>query len=361
MIQLKHSLVVGMVVWSVALGSVEAEVKHRQLNAYEQIVEVSNDSWQPEGFENGIVIPASYLYGEIVIDGKGDDRAWQQVTEIEVPLSYGSTQKAFLKALYNDHDVIIQVRWADDTEDREYHPWIWDSERNIFVEGPQVDDSLLLSFEAGCEWTPSLLAGYIFDFDAWHWLAARSDPLGQALDLYGNVQDQAMGDPNYVQVQRRVDEDDWIMKFTDNTGVALYAEWDEIDRVYMRQTATDTLFIKTVPDNDGRHTPPSLERVAAPSTRPADKSQSFPQFSPVNLPAGADEVSARGHWENGFWTVEFRRARITPAKTLNDAVFQRLTQFSVHVFDRTERIDQVSESKRLFLQFLPIGQKLVSN
>lgn len=361
MTQLKYSLVVGMVVWLAALVSVEAEVKHRQLNAHDLIVEVRNDSWQPEGFENGMVIPAGYLSGEIVIDGKDDDPSWQQASEIEVPLSYGSTQKAFLKALYTDQDVFIRVRWADDNEDREYRPWVWDSKQDQFVEGPQVDDSLLLSFEAGCEWTPSLQAGYVFDFDGWHWLAARSDPLGQAVDLYGNVQDQAMGDPNYVQVQRRVGEEDWIMKFTENTDVDLYAKWNEIDRVYMQQPVTDTLFVKTVPDNDGRHTPPSVERISAPTAKPVDESRTFPQFSPVKLPAGADEVSAKGQWKNGFWTVEFRRARITPAKTLNDAVFKRLTQFSFHVFDRTERIDEASQSKRLFLQFLPIGQKLVSN
>jgi hypothetical protein len=33
-------------------------------------------------------------------------------------------------------------------------------------------------------------------------------------------------------------------------------------------------------------------------------------------------------------------------------VFSRLTQFSVHIFDHVERIDQSSESGRLYLQFM---------
>ena len=47
----------GSIVWNCAL----AEVTHRQINAQNLVVDVSDDSWQPEGFENGTVIPATYL------------------------------------------------------------------------------------------------------------------------------------------------------------------------------------------------------------------------------------------------------------------------------------------------------------
>ena len=86
-----------------------------------------------------------------------------------------------------------------------------------------------------------------------------------------------------------------------------------------------------------------------------------PQFSPIRLQDGAGEVSAKGNWEDGYWTVEFRRVRETPQRHFNDVVFQRITQFSVHVFDQTEQIDESSESGRLFLKFLPPETQLVSN
>ena len=347
----------GMLVWA----GVQAEVKHRQINASNLIVDVSNESWQPEGFENGKFIPATYLYADnITIDGKADEPAWNQATEIEVPLSYGTVNSASLKAVYTDQEVFIRVRWADDDEDRQHHPWVWSADQKKYVTGTQVEDSVLVSFEAGCDWNPSFLTGYVFDFDGWHWLAARSDPLGQAVDMIGTVQDQDMSDPYFIPYRSRNNEDTWNLKFSENSNVDLHAKWDELDRVYMLQPVNKTVYVKSTPD--GRNAS-FFEQVAAPKgiPYPRDEAKTFSQYSPVKLEDGAGEVKAKGEWQDGFWTVEFKRNRITPARTANDAIFQRLTQFSVHVFDQVEKLDQVSESGRLFLQFLPTGRKLVSN
>jgi hypothetical protein len=252
------------------------------------------------------------------------------------------------------------VRWADDDENRQHHPWVWDSKLGKYVQGTQVEDSVILSFEAGCEWTPSLLGGYIYDFDGWQWLAARSDPLGQALDLYGNVQDREI---RYsTSYQSRITADDWLLKFTDHSEEILHMGWDELDRAYMMQPVTKTLYVKTQPDGP-RGSQRFVEVLAPPADTPFPHGElkTFPQFKPVKLTGGAAEVSARGRWENGFWTIEFRRDRFTPAGYINDAKFNRLTQFSVHVFDRTESIDQASESRRLFLHFLESDDASVRN
>ena len=74
----------------------------------------------------------------------------------------------------------------------------------------------------------------------------------------------------------------------------------------------------------------------------------------------AGDVRAKGHWEDGYWTVELRRKRITEGGTAWDVQFERLTQFSLQVFDHVERLDQSSESQRLFLQFLPEETPLVA-
>ena len=70
--------------------------------------------------------------------------------------------------------------------------------------------------------------------------------------------------------------------------------------------------------------------------------------------------AASGQWKDGYWTVEFRRDRVTPVKHIYDTMFNRLVQFSVHVFDQVEQLDQSSESQRLFLQFLPPKQELAN-
>jgi len=360
--QQKLTIALAVTLSAVAFGSAQAEVVHRQINAENLLVNVSNDSWQPEGFENGAVVPATYVHSpNIVIDGLEQESAWDQAEDVEVPLAYGSVDVASLKVVYTDEKVFFRVRWADATENREHHPWIWNPAEKKYVAGSEVEDSVLLSFEAGCEWQPSFLAGYIFDFDGWHWLAARSDPLGQALDLYGNVQDQGLKNSQLIKYQSRVDQDTWNMKFVENANPNLFADWDDLDRVYMLQPVTDEIFVQKVPD--GRNPPPFVKQVAAPSEEPfpRDAARAVPQFLPVELPDGAGEVSAKGHWEDGYWTVEFSRVRVTPAMTLNDTVFNRMVQFSVHVFDQKEQLDEASESDRLFLKFLPAGQELVSN
>ena len=350
------ALAVGVIGWLPA----QADVEHRKLNASNTITYVSNDSWQPENFDNGIIIPAPHVINPVItLDGMDNEPEWAQAHEVTVPLSYGSIQEVSLKALYTDTDVFIRVRWADRTADREYHPWVWSPEQERYIAGPQLEDSLMLSFEAGCEWTPSFLSGYVYDFDAWHWLAARSDPTGQALDLYGSMQDRDVPTQNFTQYGSRFTEDTWGLKFIDKHEANLNSNWDQLDRTYMLQPMVDTVYFRADPDWDG--TSEFTQHVAAPDQPPEDGTQTFPQFSPVKLEGGSSEVSARGNWEDGYWTVEFSRKRVTPANTVYDTVFTRLTQFSVHVFDHVEAIDQSSESGRLFLRFLPKEQMLVKD
>jgi len=338
-----------------------AEVDLQQVNPTTKIAYVSDDAWQPDGFVNGTTVPATWLTSPaITIDGVEDEAAWSLVPEVEVPLSYGAVERAWLKAVYTDDEVFIRVRWADASENREHHPWTWDASENAYVPGPQVEDSVMLSFEAGCEWNPSLLGGAIYDFDAWHWMAGRSDPMGQAIDLYGNVRARDTKLPGFQAYRSRVSEQEWELKFTENQAPELHAGWSELDRVYILQPVTENLWVRATPDG-GKHAPAFVEQLPAPDSEPAGSEQTFPQFSPVKLKGEAAEVGARGQWKDGYWTVEFRRDRVTPVKHIYDTIFNRLVQFSVQVFDQAEQLDEASESRRLFLRLLPREQELAEN
>jgi len=357
----------GYVSGSLALAAVvvgmpaQAEITHQNTNPALQITQVEGEAWQPEDFVSGVAIPAAYLASEqIAIDGRDIEPEWDKAEEVTVPLQYGSVPEASLKAVYTEKEVFLRVRWPDASADREHHPWVWDAQQQRYVESPEVEDSVLLSFEAGCEWTPSLLGGYLYDFDAWQWMAARSDPLGQAVDLYGNVRAGRTGLSDFTEYASRVQEIEWQMKVIENHDVNPYAPVEDLDRVYIKQPVTRTLQIRAVPDG-GSHYPQFAEQVPAPQGKPADPSQKFPQYSPVRLNGGAGEVSAKGHWEDGYWTVEFRRLRLTPAEHVYDTIFNRTVQFSVHVYSGTERMDEVAESPRLYLQFLPPEPKLANN
>ena len=113
-----------------------ADVERRGSNDEYEIVSVSDDPWQPEGFVNGTTVPATWIDAPSVeIDGDAGDDAWKAAKEVEVPLRYGAVDKAWIKAVYTDEEVFIQVRWADPTEDRDHHPWVWDSNKKRYVEG----------------------------------------------------------------------------------------------------------------------------------------------------------------------------------------------------------------------------------
>jgi len=341
--------------------SAQAEVRVHQTNPIRKTITVTGEDWQPADFQNGVSIPATFVEDPgIRVDGRDDEAAWAGARETELSLALGTVERAWVKALYTDEEVYIRVRWPDSSESREHHPWTWDADKQQYVPGPQVEDSLLLSFESGCEWTPSLLGGYQYDFDGWYWMAARSDPLGQAVDTMGTVSDRAR--PKFTKHQSRVAEDDWQMKLVDKSKDKMHAGWDELERVYMRWPVTTTLYIGALPDGGARG-PQFVEELPPPADAPSATGQgnTFARFRPLKLHGDAGDISAKGHWENGFWTVEFRRALETPKGGLWDMVFDRLVQFSVHILDQEEGFDRVSESKRLFLQFVDDEEALLAS
>jgi hypothetical protein len=309
---------------------------------------VREDPWQPENFKDGTLIPAKYTSGEeLFLDGIDNEAAWAAAQEVSIPLSFGTVESAQLKALYTDEDILLRIRWPDATEDRLHHPWVWDEELGNYKVGPQIEDSLMLSFEQGCEWFPSFLVGYDFDFDAWRWLAGRTDPLGQALDLSGSMKDaQLLINTEYTP---RYKENEWNLRITDRQDGNLHRPVEELDRQFMIWPVLDTVFYHA--NLDGRRGQEFARPVAAATALPSSPVP-VQQFEPLKLEGGSADVGAKGHWEDGFWTVELRRKRITEDGTSYDIQFKRLTQFSIQIYDHVERLDESSESGRLFFQFL---------
>ena len=348
------SLLAGSLVCTNAVGEIKRSTLSTDRGDYIKVL-VSDENWQPDPFEQGIVIPASYSKGvDIVLDGVDNESAWQDAEEITLPLSYGSTKEAQLKALYTDEDVLLRVRWPDTSEDRLHHPWVWNEELGNYEAGPQVEDSLILSFEVGCEWFPSFLSGYEFDFDGWFWKAGRTDPASLAIDMYGSIKRSTPFDHTPYPSRNR--EREWNLKFTDvNDSIidqkTLHNTWDEMERKYeIWPVDGNTLYFLYLVD--GHRDAEVFRQLPLPASPVVASSDMPPQFGLIELKDNAEDVQAKGHWEDGYWTVELRRKRITEAGLSYDVQFERLTQFSLHIFDHVERLDQSSESPRLFLQFL---------
>jgi hypothetical protein len=320
----------------------------------------ADDPWQPNGFNEAHILRAGFAEITPEIDGKAGDPAWAEADSLTVPLTMGNVSAATLKAVYTEDDIYLQVSWADPTKDDQHHPWVYDDRQGKYFEGPQVEDGLLVSIEAGCDWDPSVLAGTVYDFDGWLWLAARSDPIGQAVDVVGNVQDRWIPGLEFKKYQSRYEDPVWDLKIIDRRPDILTESWQSLDRQYKRTTPKQDIYVRYQPDGKpvqdfALQMPPppvsAMQKVNA--VDPMQEVVTVPQYRPVKLTGDAGEVKAKGHWQNGRWTVEFRRTLVTPANNLTDSVFKRTTQFSIHVFDHTEDIDKASESVRLLLEFVP--------
>lgn len=181
--------IVTQVILILLVGSLtaQAEVSIRESKLKTSAEVTSNDSWQPEGFEAFPVLHAPLIRETPVIDGLADDPAWTNAEPLVLSLDHGSVAEASVKAVYTDKEVFLLVSWPDPDKDDQHRPWVLNAEQGRYVESPQIEDSVLVTIEGGCDWSPSPLQGYVFDFDGWRWLAARSDPLGQAVDINGHA------------------------------------------------------------------------------------------------------------------------------------------------------------------------------
>lgn len=355
------------------LVGAEADVREHRINDNLRIIEVDDEAWQPEGFVPARVVSAAFAEQRPTIDGVADEPAWAASAAVTVPLTHGRVQEATLRAVYTTDEVFLLVSWPDPTADVQHHPWVWSVEDGRWVEGTQVEDSLLVSIEGGCDWSPSLLAGYVYDFDAWHWLAARSNPVGQAVDADGSTQNHFVPDLGFVRYDSRNRQPFWNVKFTDRRPDILTTPWNELSRLYKYAPIVEQVYVRYQPD--GSPPPDMVQRLEPPpamvqavadtggsecTTGPEDEggvpATLAPQYRPLRLHGDAGEVAAKGAWADGRWTVEFGRRRVTPAATSTDSLIERVTQFSIHVFDQTERVDESSESGRLWLQFEPAPQ-----
>jgi len=350
---MKHgALISALALGLLGISPLQSDVTHIERSGDNHMYDVTNDPWQPDGFEGATAVPASFVeMPQILLDGRDNEMDWERAVEVEVPLTFGLVRTAWIKALYSNDEVFLRIRWEDATEDRVHRPWVWNAEQGRYEEGSQVEDSVIVSIEAGCWWAPSFLEGYVFDFDGWRWLAARSDPVGQAVDIDGSVQDRDLTSLGFVQYQSRNAGDVWNLKFTEEQDDSFYKTWEQLDRTYLHQPSTGTVYYRGFPD--GLRAEQIGRKLSPPEVPPAEgESGVVAQYEAVPFDGDAGEVGAKGQWEDGYWTVEFRRTLVTPSETTSDSVFNRLTQFSIHVFDHVERIDQSSESGRLFLQFM---------
>jgi hypothetical protein len=242
-----------------------------------------------------------------VVDGQLADPAWQGAPWFSVGVAGASGNLTLTAAaLWSPDRFWIFVRWPDRSQDDLHHPWVWSQRERAYFVGPQVEDALSLSFAREGRMGECMLAGAEAVTDLWTWRAGRTDFSGHAEDATMTLSFQQQLRANSFQAR--------------NGSV---------------------LWVRIEPDAGSR---PYQTQIAG-----AYAGDLIPRYS-ASVPSGSmADVTAKGAWKEGFWTVEFSRRLSTgdPA----DAVFGpgSETSFSIAVFDSREGIEH-SSSKELTLK-----------
>jgi hypothetical protein len=242
-----------------------------------------------------------------IVDGQPSEAAWQAAPRFAVEVQGASGRfTVTAAALWSLERLWILVRWPDQSRDNAHHPWVWSKNEGVYLVGREVEDALSLSFSREGRMGECMLAGVEAATDLWTWRAGRTDSSGHAEDATMRLSLQRLPRANSYQARNG-----------------------------------RTIWVREEPDSGS----PAYEAQIA----GAYAGDRVPRYG-ARTPSGSmADVTAKGSWSEGFWTVELSRRLSTgdPA----DVVFGRGREsfFSIAVFDSREGIDH-STSQELTLE-----------
>lgn len=196
------------------------------------------------------------------------DPAWNASPPTSV-LDVVANIKVELRTLHDGDHVYIQASFPDPTENRTHRQLVWDPVKKTYVDGPEREDVLIFKWSMVSHDTRlTLHEDTPYVADEWFWKAHRSDHAGYADDK--------------IQIYSTNPSPD-AKPLLSKSGKIFYLtrKGDE------GQEAADTILY---PEYAG-------DRV--------------PKFRLVQPGGSRADIRAKGHWENGKWTVTFARKLVT--------------------------------------------------
>ncbi len=199
-----------------------------------------------------------------VVDGVGDDSIWRGAQSITTGDAVADIDHE-VRCVHTDEQIFFLVRFPDADENREHKPLVWNSDEQRYVVGSLREDTLVLKWNMEPLFTDiSLSAEEIYKADIWYWKSARTDHAGFADDkshIYSDLP---------LQSGRR-------MVSKSGRRFYLLRKGDEGRSAYKSRSPADF----------------ESERMSGYIFRAPEGSRA--------------DVRAKGHWSNGWWTVEFAR------------------------------------------------------
>lgn len=258
-----------------------------------------------------------------------------------------------LKSMYDKENIYLLVQWQDPTESLERVPWVkqpdgkWMQRRNRDQTGHEntyYEDKMAFFWnigakgfdKKGCDVAchkarDGKIAG-IEDkapgrkyteaagetIDMWHWKAVRSNPVGQIDDQYVDDTKDPKKNAN------------WGRKGDAKTGGG-YADNVNKDK-------TGPAWMSKTPSGKRYWILPDEKAEFVDSFKPGDV---VPGMIAAPFDGSRGDITAKGVWKNGVWTLEIQRKLVTTGEKAKeqDVQFDDLKKtyyFGVSVFDNTQ-------------------------
>ncbi len=239
------------------------------------------------------------------IDGKASDEAWAKAKEwvikIDKPGEIDNPMKEmWLKVVHDGTSAAFLLVWSDSTKSERHREFVWSEDDGEYkVDDNLLEDSCSVAFPLEGPFNPDMLAGIPSKWDVWEWGAFRTAQ-GYAKDKF-HIYSKTRPEPHRS------------MRFSDRNEEPIYL---------------------ARPDDEGT---PCVKKVDAP---PAEKkTPTLPGWIPEKPTGSAADVQARGSWENGKWSVEFKRKLVTGHKDDTPFDLSKPVDFALAVCDQGEKSD----------------------
>ncbi len=311
----------------------------------------------------------------ILIDGTQESR-WEQAPPLEIKVNETSYKPkngykgmletvVELRSLYDQEHIYFLVRYPDPTKSLQRFPWvkqpngkwkqlsnkdqtghdntyyedkvamIWDINQKGFTK-KGCDKSCHLPEKGLLEGVKDTSAGRHFTkagetLDMWHWKSARTNPVGQMDDQFIN------SDRNESKSWGRHGDIKTGGGYTNNRNANNTAP------AFMNTQASD------------KHRYWVMDKA---------KTEFVDDFQPGDMVGGIiaapfqgsrADLSARGEWNDGYWTLEIKRKLVTQGKKSNEQDIQfndlgKTYRFGITVFDNSQ-INHLFHKKSISLAF----------
>jgi chemotaxis protein histidine kinase CheA len=249
------------------------------------------------------------------VDGKGDDAAWKGIRPLTLALKKKGKGKHIprvtVKAVHSGGKLYVLAQWKDSTNDSDYRPYIWDKKANKHTISDTLDDAFSMAIYKGeLPKEACMLGAKTQEVDLWVWRAFLSDISGLA------------SDQSIVTSRKR------MRKSTP----------------HMARNGSGQIWIRNLPDKGKLGWKYVVPMPDAPK-------KNIPSYKRSKPSGSAGDVSARGSWNKGVWTVEFSRDLKTGNADDADIPAKGQVVVSFAAYDKADRENHSSgQLVRLELQ-----------